>query len=281
MQYDATLKELLHSPPQRLLFLLTGQEATELLTVEYPTVQMRRPDLVARLADGTLFHLELQSGNDMEMPRRMLEYYVLLWRQYGQRPRQLLLYVGAARLTMSAELRYEELQFRYGLQDIRALRPETLLASPSVEDNLLAILCAGGIERRVIREILGRIVPLPEKARADMLVKLLILAGLRDAQTEVQEEARQTAMIMDIRTNSFLREIYQEGRDEGRGEGLTQGEATMLRRQLEQRFGPLPDWAQEKLGQAQAAELEDWGLRLLEAATLNEVFATDESEQLN
>ena len=46
MRYDTTLKELFHSPPQRLLQMLVGGEAKELLSVEYPAVSMRRPDLV-------------------------------------------------------------------------------------------------------------------------------------------------------------------------------------------------------------------------------------------
>ena len=237
MKYDATLKELLQAPPQKLLHLLTGQEASELLTVEYPTVQMRRPDLVVRLADGSLFHLELQSGNDAEMPRRMLEYYVLLWRQYGQRPRQRLLYVGAGRMNMTASLDYEELRFHYELTDIRTLHSATLLASPSVEDNVLAVLCEGGIEPDVIRQIIQRIAPLPEKARADALVKLLILAGLRNAQGEVTEEARQTAMTIDIRQNSFLNEVFQEGRNEGRNEGRTEGLLVGIESLLELKFG--------------------------------------------
>jgi hypothetical protein len=39
------------------------------------------------------------------------------------------------------------------------------------------------------------------------------------------------------------------------------------------RFGPLPVWAEAKLTVAAPAQLEAWGERVLDAATLEEVFA--------
>src|SRR5690349_902464 len=104
MRYDATLKELFQSPPQRLLQLLSGGQAQELLTVEYPAVRVRRPDLLVRLIDGRLYHLELQSSNDSEMAWRMLEYLLLIHRQFGNAPLQQVLYVGDKPVAMPTGL---------------------------------------------------------------------------------------------------------------------------------------------------------------------------------
>jgi hypothetical protein len=60
----------------------------------------------------------------------------------------------------------------------------------------------------------------------------------------------------------------QEWKDQGRQEG----EAKLLRRQLTRRFGPLPSWAEERLGPAGETELEEWGDRVLECRSLKEVF---------
>jgi hypothetical protein len=60
----------------------------------------------------------------------------------------------------------------------------------------------------------------------------------------------------------------QEWKEQGRQEGETK----LLRRQLTRRFGPLPSWAEERLGQAGEAELEEWGDRVLECRSLKEVF---------
>ncbi|MBF0140657.1 MAG: DUF4351 domain-containing protein [Magnetococcales bacterium] len=56
-------------------------------------------------------------------------------------------------------------------------------------------------------------------------------------------------------------------------DGAQQGEAKMLTRQLQRRFGSLPDWASEKIAQANSDALEEWSLRLLDARSLEEVFA--------
>lgn len=39
------------------------------------------------------------------------------------------------------------------------------------------------------------------------------------------------------------------------------------------RFGPLPEWAEAKLAEAEPARLETWGERVLDAATLEEIFS--------
>ncbi|RUQ32303.1 MAG: DUF4351 domain-containing protein [Candidatus Competibacteraceae bacterium] len=59
-------------------------------------------------------------------------------------------------------------------------------------------------------------------------------------------------------------------RKEGLQQGLQQGESLLLRRLLTRRFGPLPEWAERRLTDAEPAQLERWGERVLEAATLGE-----------
>jgi len=48
----------------------------------------------------------------------------------------------------------------------------------------------------------------------------------------------------------------------------------MLERQLVRRFGPLPGWAKDRLQAAGVAELEALDLRVLEADSLEAVFAS-------
>jgi hypothetical protein len=46
----------------------------------------------------------------------------------------------------------------------------------------------------------------------------------------------------------------------------------LLLRQLERRFGPLPASITDRVGAANIAMLEDWGIRILDAVTLDDVF---------
>ena len=68
------------------------------------------------------------------------------------------------------------------------------------------------------------------------------------------------------------KEFLAQGRLEGRQEGRQEGEALLLQRQLARRFGPLPAGIVERIASASCADLERWGERVLDAASLDEVF---------
>lgn len=291
MRYDVTLKSIFQSLPQNLLRLLTGQEAQELLPIVFPSVQLRQPDLLARMRDGSLFHLELQSGNDSAMDWRMLEYYIAIRRHYPGVPLiQMVLYVGQEKPALPTKIEESNLSFRYTVRDIREIDCQHMLASPSVEENLLAILCRLPDSRETIRRLLARIAALPAKARGDALEKLAILADLRRLDLVMRKEIAEMPITVsvDILENAVLSDIFAQGKRKGveegelrgelRGEqrgallGARQGEAKLLLRQLQRRFGALPDEIAAKVQRADLELLEKWGDHVLDAATLDEVF---------
>jgi len=51
------------------------------------------------------------------------------------------------------------------------------------------------------------------------------------------------------------------------------GEAAILTRQLQRRFGDLPTWVQEKIAKADLSILEKWSLQFVDAQYLEDVFA--------
>jgi hypothetical protein len=65
---------------------------------------------------------------------------------------------------------------------------------------------------------------------------------------------------VDIREHELFRAARQEG------------ELTILRRQIEKRFGALPRWAAEKLTSLSASELEDLSVRVLDARSVEELL---------
>ena len=54
--------------------------------------------------------------------------------------------------------------------------------------------------------------------------------------------------------------------------GMVRGQYTLLKSQLECRFGLLPEWASEQLKSAKRKDLEAWGKAILTAPTLEAVF---------
>ena len=64
---------------------------------------------------------------------------------------------------------------------------------------------------------------------------------------------------------------FKKGLEQGRNEG----EAKLLRRQLEHRFKKLPKWVAVKLATATSAQIEEWEERLLEEKSLGAIFGKD------
>ncbi|NJK33309.1 MAG: Rpn family recombination-promoting nuclease/putative transposase [Deltaproteobacteria bacterium] len=73
-----------------------------------------------------------------------------------------------------------------------------------------------------------------------------------------------------------LMELYEDFRAEGRAQGLEQGRAAMaalLAKLLSSKFGALSDQAQARLASASMADFDKWAERVLQASSLDEVFA--------
>ena len=75
-----------------------------------------------------------------------------------------------------------------------------------------------------------------------------------------------------MRESWLVQEWLEEGRQEGRQTGRQEEAQRFLRCLLVDKFGALPDWAEEKLQDAEIAQIEIWGQRTLRATILGEVF---------
>lgn len=70
-----------------------------------------------------------------------------------------------------------------------------------------------------------------------------------------------------------LQKGLEQGLEQGLERGRAQGSASVLLRQLNRRFGPLSPDVTRRLSQATSGQLEIWAERVLDAGTLDEVFA--------
>ena len=82
-------------------------------------------------------------------------------------------------------------------------------------------------------------------------------------------------------TENWKREGEREGKREGKKEGKKEGQAAMLQLLLLQRFGNIVDQeVQKRLHNARPEQLETWGRRILDARSIDEVFAEDQDNIL-
>ncbi len=70
----------------------------------------------------------------------------------------------------------------------------------------------------------------------------------------------------------------EEGRREGEAEGRRKGEAALLLRQLNRKYGPLAPAIQDRVRGAQADQLLEWGERLMTSGSLDEIFGRDRDD---
>jgi predicted transposase YdaD len=278
--YDVTLKLLLQGHASLTMTELVGAAVEKWLNVELPKVQNPRADLLGETADGSLVHVELQSGNDATMPLRMAEYCLGILRLFGKFPRQVLLYVGGAPLGMESELSGPDVSFRYRIVDIRELDGDRLLESDQTGDNVIAILARLRDHKEAIRKILGKLAGLPTGEREAAVNQLVNLAGLRCLEETVEREIQRMPVYIDILENKVLGPAFKRGLEEGKLEGKLEGELKgelrgelkILRRQIERRFGVIPEWAEERLAARSVAELEELSDRILEASSIEDLL---------
>jgi hypothetical protein len=93
------------------------------------------------------------------------------------------------------------------------------------------------------------------------------------------EEFSKMRSMLEMRAETWLKE-WKEGMQQGIQEGMQQGiqegrqqeRVRLLIRLLEHRFGPLPDWARDRIQTGESAALDKWALRVLDVETLEDVL---------
>jgi hypothetical protein len=258
-QYDVSFKLLFHHSKGLLARRLFGGPVVEWVNVEQPKVTNLRVDLLARLEDGSLRHVEVQAKNDPDMGRRLAEYHLGFLRLLGKHVEQVVLYVGREPLRMAPVFETPAMRYEFQLLDIRDVDGEPLLASEDWGDNLLALLTSVEQER-VLQRVERQIRSLKGEEQETAARLFVIVSGIIGLEGAVVERLN----MIDIMENKVLGPAILKG--------MLKGEVAMLTGQLEEQFGPVPDWVTEKLASANEAELMAWSKRILHAGTLNDVF---------
>ena len=283
-KYDAILKVILQRWNSVLLRDIMSEPIAHWHTPELPQLTIQYSDLLVETPSKRLWHIELQSRNDPEMPIRMLEYAVRIYRMFNKFPKQAVLYVGSEPMRMESVAASEDLSFQYDLVDARKLNRDVLLASDSAGDNVMAILTGLRASPELVRAILQSIAGLSTADRELAFEALLILASLRELEETVEGEAERMPVFEDILDHKVLGREYKRGREEGRSEGREEGrqegreegrqdgELRVIRLMLQRRFGNIPPSIETKLSAMTPPELEDLAARLIGAATLDELF---------
>ncbi len=272
-RFDITLKTMLQRQLQGgALARLLGFSIREWLDAELPEVRTRHVDLLGRTEAGNLVQVELQSFNDAQMALRMAEYALAIYRRYGAFPLQFVIYVGQEKLAMKRHLKASRFTFECDIVDIRSFEPTELLQSPRLEDNILAVLTRFSGRPADVRQILNRIAEAPPDRRKAAVAELMILAGLRQFGSIIEEEIKKMPIVIDLNTHTVFGPHYRRGLKEGIEEGVGQGIRQNLTSLITHRFGKIPARYARRLNAMSSPELQALSDRLFSAETISELF---------
>jgi len=254
---------------------------------------------------GIYLLFEHQSTVDAQMPWRLLRYMVRIWERLAPKAGELLpvivpvvLHHGPHGWTCSKQLR-SLIDMPPGLEE--ALAPFIPDFTFVLDD--LARLNDGALRERKLTELARMALLLLQLVRGSE-DPVAILQGWTETLTAVlrgddgRENIGRAGGYLLATTDveaGHLRAFFAtlgpgaeeafmtgadrlraegraEGQAAGRAAGQAEGQAALLLRLLGRRFGPIPTDAQVRVQQADTATLEQWGDRVLTAATLAEVL---------
>ena len=221
--YDRTIREIFQEIPTTFVKLLTNKEAKELLETKFPKVEEKEADLVVRLEDDTIFHLEIQLSDDKTMPTRMLYYALLIENKHKQYPLQTVLYLGENKNQTLNSIKTKKLQYSYGVKYIKDIDCETLIESEDINDNILAILCSVKDINLLLKRLSKRLNSLSEKKREDYIRKLLFLFRLRPNLYDIITQDTKKELSMPFVIDKVKDPFYKEGIEKGIEKGKIAG----------------------------------------------------------
>ena len=226
--YDRTLRELFQDVPKTLIKLLVNKEIKEVLETSFPKVEERRVDLLTRLEDDTLFHLEIQSINDPLMPKRMLKYAALIYENYDRFPFQMVLYVGDRDIKIASKIKEKNLRYNYEVRDIREFDCSKLIESEDITDNIIAILCNIKDFDRLFAKLQGKLLDLDNQRREDYLRKLFYLLRLRPDVHKLYKQKKKGELAMPFIIEKERDPLYKDGLEKGIEKGLEKVNETKI-----------------------------------------------------
>jgi len=243
--YDRSLREIFQNIPQKLITILTGQEIKEILDISFPKVEERRVDLLAKLEDDTLFHLEIQSTNDPSMPKRMLKYLSLIYDKYDVLPLQVVLYIADEKLSIQNSILGEHIKYSYIVKDIKEIDCHQLIESDNINDNILSLLCNIKNFDKILTKLKEKLSKLDPKVREDYLRKVFYLLRLRPKLNEFFKENQDKEIPMPFTLVKEKDPWYKDGIEKGIEKGKEKAQIETALLMIQEYNLPLEDVAKK------------------------------------
>ena len=254
-----------------------------------------------------LIHLEVQAGRvTASFSARMFQYHVRLLELHpGQDILSCAILLDGKTDSFTQTYQRQaagcELIFRFPVINLAAWRHRMAELKAQASTNPFAVLVLAQLEYRATRSGTTRMAGKLNLARALakwdyapdtrrllflLMDSLLVLPDPLNDQFLQTLETEEPIMMNQI--NSYerfvlrrekaagveegLKKGLKKGMRQGKIEGQHEGASTLLRTLLHHKFGAIPDWAATRIAEADAVVLQQWGLNILDAKRLEDVF---------
>jgi predicted transposase YdaD len=217
------LKEIFSKAAGKIISISAGKKINQELediTAEIEFVKSLRPDMVFR-AWEKISHIGIQVQPDKTLPERMLLYSLAIKEKFGQKPVQIILFVGKGN-PPPPFFKDEFTIHKFIVLDMKKIDPDEFIKSDKPEEVIVGILAGKFKDKpKIIEKVRKRIVEIVknEKEIAKYIDSISFLAGLFDIEIKVKPMPIQ----VDIRKTFLYKWGKEEGLKEGRQEGLKEG----------------------------------------------------------
>ncbi|TRT84207.1 MAG: Rpn family recombination-promoting nuclease/putative transposase [Microcystis aeruginosa Ma_AC_P_19900807_S299] len=275
--YDSTCKFIALEYSRDLATWLVGKplDLTEIKPSELSLEPIRADSLIFLESEELILHIEFQTDPKEDVPYRMLDYAVRLYRRYPGKPiYQVVIYL---RKTDSPRVRQNEYRQGKTYHQFEVIRlweqpSEPLLQAPGLFP--FAILAQAEDQENLLRQIAQEIEQMGDhREQSNVAASTAILAGL-----VLNKEIIQRLLRKDIMKESV---IYQDIRDEGRQEGRQEGEANLVLRLLNRRIGGISSELSAKIPSLSLEQLENLGEALLDFQSRQDLEQWLENQAIN
>ena len=275
MTYDNICKYLAEEYPLNFARWLFPTQATEVevLKTELSLEPIRADSVTLLQSSNQILHLEFQTLPVLEppLPLRMLDYWLRLYRQYRCPIEQVIIFLKP---TTSEAVFVNEFTATNTWHRYRVIRLWEQDPAPFLADNALlplATLTRTETPRNLLEQVavqVARIESTPQ--RQNLAASVEILAGLRFEQNLINQLFREDIMKESV--------IYQQILQEGVRQGQQLGEATLVIRLLERRFGTIEATTLDQIRSLPSEVLEQLAVALLDFAAITDVTTWLQSE---
>jgi predicted transposase/invertase (TIGR01784 family) len=262
--YDNTCKFLAETFPSDFASWLLGESVslTQLSPSELSLEPIRADALILLTSDEIVLHIEFQVEPDPTMPFRMADYRLRIFRRFPhKRMIQVVIYLTPSNSALVYQNVFEIPGTRHEFTVIRLWEQPTPLFLESSGLLPLAVLTQTPDKAQTLRQVASLIEDIEDsRVKSNVAASTGILAGLSLDKRIIHQVLRREVMQQSV--------IYQEWREEflqeGRQEGLLEGERSLVLRLLHRKIGSISPELEQQIQMLSVAQLDALGEALLD-----------------